>query len=100
MRQGLRYSRDMKKLLAITALAALALTGCGASTGKPPSGPPALVQPANHETAPATSTRVLWEKDDLTLYEVTGTNSGGYRFRCMITDGNSSVAQTCVDLGK
>lgn len=88
----------MKKLLAITALAALALTGCGASTGKPPSGPPALIQPT--QEAPASKIRKLADVADNYLYEVTGTNADGMPFRCYISEGYQAVSQTCFEYAK
>lgn len=89
----------MKKLLALLPIAALVLTGCGGS-GKQTEAPPALIQPANHETAPATTYRVLAEVPGKnTVYEVNGKNSSGMRFRCYLTDGNTSVAQTCFEYG-
>lgn len=89
----------MKKLLALTVLAATvaALTACGPDTGKPPSGPPALIQPVAE--TPAAPSRLLGKVNNNELYEITGTNSNGTRFRCYITDGPSSVSQTCFEYG-
>lgn len=89
----------MKKLLALAALAVLTLTACGPDTGKAPSGPPALIQPADHTPAPATEVRFLTEVGADSMYEVTGTNSSGKKFRCYTMDGNSSVSQTCFEYG-
>lgn len=91
----------MKKLLALTALAAtLALTACGPDTGKPPSGPDALVQPAAETPAPVAESRELAEVgNDNILYEVTGKNSNGMRFRCYVTDTYQGVSQTCFEYG-
>ncbi len=91
----------MKKLLALLPIAALVLTGCGPSTGKPASGPPALIQPADHSNpAPTTKTRELAEIVDNRFFEVTGTNSNGMPFRCYITEGYQTVAQTCFEYAR
>jgi predicted small lipoprotein YifL len=88
----------MKKLLALAALSALTLTGCG-GTGKSEA-PPALVQPTETKpSVPSTEARELTQVGDGYLWEVTGTNSNGMRFRCYVTDGPSSVAQTCFEYG-
>ena len=86
----------MKKLLALTALAALSLTGCGADT-------PAPVMPVPTQVDPATNiTQRLLDADDNEdgLYEYTGVNSDGVPFRCYVTDRYQAVAQTCFEYPK
>lgn len=80
----------MKKLLIIPALAALTLAGCGAASA------PAKV-PTEHESS--TKIYELGQLADNNMFEVTGINSDGKQFRCYITEGSQTVAQTCFEYG-
>jgi hypothetical protein len=93
----------MKKLLALLPIAAIALTGCGGSDSKPSPAPPALIQPTETKPpvpGPDAETRMVTEVgSDNTLYEVTGKNSNGMRYRCYITETYQGVSQTCFEYG-